>query len=262
MPGFTSTSASSLSGGHDLRGRDQLPPPCRTPQKQAQRPRGWRSAMATLSLVRQAAVPSPKGMHILRSVASNWVRYAFSVGLAFFLAPYVVWHLGGTGYGVWSLVVSLTGYLGLFDLGVRGAVTRYVARFHAQTDHTRANEVASAAMAIFLTTGGVAILVSGVLAIFVLGRLNLPIEYLPEARIVLLLVGSSVAVSLADGVYGGLLIALQRFDLSNAIEIAGSGLRAVAIVAALSHGFGLITLASIHLGYALIRLLANFLLAH
>ena len=218
--------------------------------------------MATLTLVRHAVVPAPKKTHILRSVASNWVRYVFSVGLAFFLAPYVVSHLGGAGYGVWSLVVSLTGYLGLFDLGVRGAVTRYVARFHAQADHNRSNEVASAAMAIFLTTGVVAVVVSAVLAIFVLGRLNLPFEYLPAARIVLLLIGSSVAVSLVDGVYGGLLIALQRFDLSNAIEIASTGLRAVAIIAALSHGFGLITLASIHLGYALLRLLANFLLAH
>src|SRR4029077_14087750 len=131
--------------------------------------------MATLTLVRQAVVPSPKRPHILRSVASNWVRYAFSVGLAFFLAPYVVSHLGGAGYGVWSLVVSLTGYLGLFDLGVRGAVTRFVARFHAQADHNQSNEVASAAMAIFLTTGLVAILVSGLLAIFVLGRMNLPL---------------------------------------------------------------------------------------
>lgn len=218
--------------------------------------------MATLAVERHSAVVAPRRVHILRSIASNWGRYVFSVGLAFFLAPYVVWHLGNAGYGVWSLVVSLTGYLGLFDLGVRGAVTRYVARFHAQADHSRSSEVASAAMAIFLATGMAAVFVSGLLAVLVLGRMNLPTQYQFSARLVLLLIGSSVAVSLVDGVYGGLLIALQRFDLSNAVEIANSGLRAVAIVTALSHGLGLITLACIHLCFGLTRLLANFLLAH
>jgi O-antigen/teichoic acid export membrane protein len=218
--------------------------------------------MATLIEDQPAVAAASKGSPILRSVASNWGRYAFSVCLAFFLAPYVVWHLGNSAYGVWSLVVSITGYLGLFDLGVRGAVTRYVARFHAQADHGKSSEVASAAMAIFLATGAVAVMVSGLLAVLVLGRLNLPPQFLYSARVVVLLIGCSVAVSLLDGVYGGLLIALQRFDLSNAVEIANSGLRAAAIVAALSHGFGLIALASLHLGFAVMRLLADFLLAH
>ncbi len=218
--------------------------------------------MATLVRERLTVIAAPKASHILRSAASNWGRYAFSAGLAFFLAPYVVWHLGNSAYGVWCLIVSLTGYLGLFDLGVRGAVTRYVARFHAQADHNRSSEVSSAAMAIFLTTGMVVIVVSALLAAIVLGRMNLPAQYQPAARIVILLIGGSVAISLIDGVYGGLLIALQRFDISNTVEIANSGLRAVAIVAALSHGFGLITLACIHLCFAVLRLLADFLLAH
>jgi O-antigen/teichoic acid export membrane protein len=218
--------------------------------------------MATLTEERHVVVAVPKQPQLLRSIVSNWGRYVFSVGLSFFLAPYVVWHLGNAGYGVWSLIVSLTGYLGLLDLGVRGAVTRYVARFHAQADHNKSSQLASAAMAIFLTTGVAAIAVSVLLATLVLDRMNLPPQYQFAGRSVLILIGGSIAVSLVDGVYGGILVALQRFDLSNAVEIANSGLRAVAIVAALSHGFGLIALASIHLCFALTRLMANCLLAH
>src|SRR5258708_17822696 len=108
--------------------------------------------MATLVRERLTVIAAPKASHILRSAASNWGRYAFSAGLAFFLAPYVVWHLGNSAYGVWCLIVSLTGYLGLFDLGLRGAVTRYVARFHAQSTHNSCTEVSSSAMALFLST--------------------------------------------------------------------------------------------------------------
>src|SRR5690348_355222 len=171
----------------------------------------------TTETVTSSAVASAvtKRSSVVRNVLSNWSGYIFSVVVSFFLAPYVVNHLGTTAYGVWSLVISLTGYLGLLDLGVRGAVTRYVARFHAQADHQRSSQVASAAMAIFGGSGLATMSVSLLLAISVVGRMNIPAEYLPAARSVLVLTGISIAVSLINGVYGGMLIALQRFDLSN-----------------------------------------------
>ena len=208
----------------------------------------------------QAPATVTKRSRLVRNVLSNWSGYIFSVAVSFFLAPYVVNHLGTVGYGVWSLVISLTGYLGLLDLGVRGAVTRYVARFHAQADHQRSSQVASAAMAIFSGTGIATIGVSALLATAVVGRMNIPAQYLPAARLVLLLTGVSIAVSLVNGVYGGMLVALQRFDLSNGIEVVTAGLRAAAIVVALYQGFGLVTLACIQVGFTVARLGANLVL--
>jgi O-antigen/teichoic acid export membrane protein len=51
------------------------------------------------------------------------------------------------------LLVSLVGYLGLLDLGVRGAVTRYVARFHRVGQHESAGRLASTALAVFSVAG-------------------------------------------------------------------------------------------------------------
>src|SRR5258705_2635918 len=73
--------------------------------------------MATLVRERLTVITAPKASHVLRGAASNWGRYAFSAGLAFFLAPYVVWHLGNSAYGVWCLIVSLTGLSGSVRLG-------------------------------------------------------------------------------------------------------------------------------------------------
>src|SRR5256714_367505 len=213
-------------------------------------PPQYAAALPENSSEREASASTgiPRRSSIVRNVLSNWSGYIFSVVVGFFLSPYVVNHLGTVGYGVWSLVISLTGYLGLLDLGVRGAVTRYVARFYAQGDHQRSSEVASAAMAIFAGTGIVTIGVSALLATAVVGRMNIPAQYMAAARLVLVLTGISIAVSLVNGVYGGMLIALQRFDLSNGIEVVTAGLRAVAIVLALYQGLGLVTLASIQVG--------------
>src|SRR5271170_2476741 len=118
---------------------------------------------------------APQGApRAVRNVVSNWGAYVISMGVNFFVSPYVVGHLGNVGYGVWTLILSLTGYLGLLDLGVRGAVTRYVAKFHTETDHGKASNLASSAMVIFATAGLAAILVSFLLAAFVVQRMKIP----------------------------------------------------------------------------------------
>ncbi len=131
----------------------------------------------------------PKPSRLVHNVISNWSAYFGALAVSFFLSPYLVSHLGNAGYGVWTLLLSLTGYLGLLDLGVRGAVTRYLAKFHAADDHRKAGEVASSALAIFGTSGLVAISISLVFAFLVVNNLRIPPQYLSAARIVVLLTG-------------------------------------------------------------------------
>src|SRR6476646_5335545 len=176
---------------------------------------------------RQVSPKSPlKKAGIVRNVLSNWGAYVLAMAVNFFVSPYVIHHLGDTGYGVWTVILSLTGYLGLLDLGVRGAVTRYVAKFHAQEDHDRASNLASSAIVIFATAGLIALLASALFAAVVVDRMKIPVAYLGSARIVLLLTGLSIAISLVNGVYGGILVGLQRFDVTNSIEISLNLVRA------------------------------------
>ncbi len=192
----------------------------------------------------------PSVSSALRNVLSNWAGFLFASLVAFFLSPFVVRHLGNSAYGLWVLVGSLTGYLGLLDLGVRGAVTRYVAKFYAQANHKEASRVVSAALLIFFAAGVLAIAVSLSVAIFVVSLFHIPEAYETTARLVLFLLGFNVAVSLISGVFGGVLVGLQRFDLSNAIEMVSTAFRTAAIVLVLSRGKGLVALALVHLAFA------------
>jgi O-antigen/teichoic acid export membrane protein len=218
----------------------------------------------TLALpgLQEPSISRSHGSRLARNILSNWTCYIFSMAVNFFVAPYVVRHLGNERYGVWTIVLSLTGYLGLLDLGVRGAVTRYTARYHAQSDHTRTNETTSAAMATFLLTSLIALLVSIVFAVFVVQRLNMPPQNIFAARVVLLVTGVNICVSLVNGVYGGVLVGLQRFDLTNGIEIVNSAARAATIVLVLHFGLGIITLAFIQLIFTTTRFFANYHYAH
>jgi O-antigen/teichoic acid export membrane protein len=197
----------------------------------------------------------------VRSVLSNWTTYFLSGAVSFFLSPFIVRHLGNSAYGVWVLLVSMTGYLGFLDLGIRGAVTRYVAKFHSEREHERSSHTVSSACGLFLTAGAIAVVAALIFSLFAVPHFKIPSAYLKAAQLVVLLAGLNVAISLISGVFGGVIVGLQRFDLLSSIAIGGIVLRAIAILIALGHGKGLVTLSLIQLGGTVCELLLGFVLA-
>ncbi len=181
---------------------------------------------------------------IIRGAFSNWVSYAVTFLVAFFLSPFIVHHLGNVAYGVWVLVVSLISYLGLLDLGLRGAVTRYVAQHHAQNDHIESSRVVFGALWIrFWISCGILAL-STILAFGLPKILEIPVELVLPARWALLLIGANLAMTLSFGVFGAVLAALHRFDLLSAVSIGQSLGRAAGAVILLRAGHGIVALAS------------------
>ena len=194
---------------------------------------------------------------LVRSIVSNWVTFLFSAAVNFVVSPIVVRSLGETQYGAWALLISMVGYLGLLDLGVRSAVTRYVARFHVSGDHVAAGKLYSSALRIFAVGGVAAVLLSVGMAMVLDRVFNIPAELVSAARIVAVISGVSVAVALVSGVFGGVIIGLERFDYYNGTEIVIGGIRALAVVAVLKSGHGLVALAIVQLAATLARATTN-----
>ena len=194
----------------------------------------------------------------VRSVLWNWSNFAFGVAITFLQAPFIVRQLGDTNYGIWVLVGSLVGYLGLLDFGVRSAVTRYVARLHTVRSDAESSRLVSTALSMFGGLGVAALLLSGVFAALIGHRFHIPPSELETARVVVLLGGLTMASSLVSGAFGGVVVGLQRFEVGGKLEIVLGGLRAMAIWLVLRDGGGIAGLALIQL---LISSLRTFALA-
>jgi len=184
---------------------------------------------------------------LLRNVITNWAASFSSLLIAFFLSPFVVHHLGALAYGVWILIMSVTGYLGLLDLGIRGTVTRYIAKFHTQAKHEEASRLVSTALVIFTLLGVLAFGTCAVIASIAPRLFHVPESSKPSFQAVLILAGATIACTLISNVFGAIVVGLQRFEVANAIDVSSNIVRAFAILLALSHGKGLIALAIIHL---------------
>ncbi len=195
---------------------------------------------------------------LIRNVVTNWGAFGFSAIVNFVLSPFIVRSLGATAYGAFVLANSLVGYLGLLDLGVRGAVTRYVARFHSAGQHDEASQLTAAALRVFGLAAIAAVLLSVVLAVEVNRFSHVPQGVTTAIRIVALIGGINIAVALIDGVLGGVIVGLQRFDYANGIEVSIAAVRALAVVTALNFGKGIVALALLHLGSSLARLIIDY----
>src|SRR2546427_1486030 len=184
-----------------------------------------------------------KGHGIGRSVALNWIALVVSIGVAFFLSPFVVHRLGNVAYGIWTLVNSMIAYMGLLDLGMRGAVTRFVSRYHSQDEHLQSSRAVSAAFWLRAGIGLIVVTCALVLPSIAISMFHISGEMQMATRWTFGVAGISFAVTLAFGVFGGVLAALQRFDLLSGVGIVQTALRAAGVVWLLKSGHGIVSLA-------------------
>ncbi len=180
---------------------------------------------------------------ILKNVGSSWSALATNVAVGIFLSPFILHRLGDAAFGVWVLIFSVTGYYGLFDLGIRSSIVRYVSKYTATGDREKLAQFVNTALFTYTSIGAVSMVLTALLSSYVERVFKVPPEMHSQARLLLLMVGASVSVGFPLGVAGGMLEGLQRFYILNWTSIGVTLARAALIVYFLNRGYGLITLA-------------------
>lgn len=211
-------------------------------------PTEQKSAPPAGQVVRQAATsPEDAKSRIARSLFSNWAGMGANVLVGFLLAPFVVHRLGDTAYGIWALVLQLTGYMGVFTVGMRSALVRFVARFSTEHDQPSMNRLLSMTLTVYSGFAFVSIALGAALAVYALPHMQIPLAMRRESQIVLILAAITLGAGFPLGMFQAVLSGLSRFDLTNGVNIVTLLLRTALVVALLLEGYGLVALAVVHL---------------
>ena len=180
---------------------------------------------------------------ILKNVGSSWSALAINVIVGIFLSPFILHRLGDAAFGIWVLIFSITGYYGLFDLGIRSSIIRYVSKYTATDDREKLTGFVNTAIFSYSCIGIVSMVLTTALSSSVERVFKIPPEMHSQARLLLLMVGASVSLGFPLGVFGGMLEGLQRFYILNWTSIGATLVRAALIVYFLNRGYGLLTVA-------------------
>ena len=128
---------------------------------------------------------------VLRNVGSNWVGLGVTVAVGFFLSPFILHTLGNDAFGLWVLVFSITGYYGLFDLGIRSSIIKYVAKYAAIRDYDGLARLVNTSLCSYSGVAAVLLVITGVGAWYVDSIFRVPPAFLQTARLLFVMVGAS-----------------------------------------------------------------------
>src|SRR5229473_1519088 len=193
---------------------------------------------------------------ILRAVATSWLAVLANAAVGFLLTPYVLHHIGDVEFGLYTLVTSLTGYYGLFDLGVRSAVLRFVSRALALNDRDEVNRVIATAFYFYWAICTLAILATSLAMPWMPHVFGVSGHTARAFQYLFLLAGIVQGLTFPLNVFAGSLDASGRFDQVYAVQILSLALRVVVVIAVIRAGgqlfaVGAVVLASIFLAYVL-----------
>lgn len=190
---------------------------------------------------------------LFRNIFSGWIALVAEIIVAFVLTPYIIIKLGAATYGIWSLMISIIGYLGLIDIGIRGSVGRYINHYLALKDRRAVSEVVGTSTIILSTLSilaGIAafILAENFFAIFP----KTPPELTGEIRFALPLLALGLWLSFVSSILGNLLAAKEALYLTNGFSLITLLVRSVAIYFVLDAGHGIHSLVLVTLGASLL----------
>jgi O-antigen/teichoic acid export membrane protein len=161
---------------------------------------------------------------LLRNIGSNWALLILNVGATYVMTPFIIHRLGNDGYGTWTLITAIAGYIGLLALGVPMASVRYLAQHLARGDMRQVNKTIGSCAALYLVVGTAAMIVAGAL-IGTLGSFRIPAGLETQAHVTF----AVMAIYLAGGFVGllpeGIMVAHHDFVLRNAVRILALLLR-------------------------------------
>jgi len=177
---------------------------------------------------------------LVRNISSNLSGYSLNLVVGLLLSPFVVSSLGDGFFGVWTLIRSLTGYYGVLDFGLLGAVSHYVTRYITKSDVQGVNRTISTAMGIL---AGVALVATFFTLIFSFSSQQWFSErgfHSTDLQWALVITGLSVSLNLPLVLFRAIPYSLQRLDILNMVGIGTKLLEAGLTVLVLNAGYGIL----------------------
>ena len=187
------------------------------------------------------------------------VRVLLSMLVSLVLPPFLVHRMAPAEYSAWVLILQLSGYVYMLDLGMQAAIGKFVAEYDAKSDREASHHLISTSFTILsaaaaIGSAAVAVMVWSVPQLFH----QMPATLVPQVRIALLAVGLSTAVTLPFGVFLSVFTGLQQYVFPTIIATVSRVGTAVALVAILLMHGGLVPLAMAFGGFNLATAATQF----
>ncbi len=173
--------------------------------------------------------------------------------------PIMMRQLGQAEYGLYSLMLSIAGYLSIFDLGLGNAVVVFTAKYRAMGD-TMAEKQLQGLLSRIFNFIGIAVLILGsliTLALPILFSASLSPEEIEKGRILMLIHTANMGLTMMFTVYTNIIAAYEKYVFAKVLTIVKTLLGPAVMLPLLFLGARSITLSAILAAVNILCLLFN-----
>lgn len=175
---------------------------------------------------------------IVRNTLWNYIGFAVNLATNVLLFPMAVARMGDAATGVWLLIGSVSGYMGLLQLGLAPAMAQFAAAHIATRDDAALSRTVSTALVLVTALGSLALLALPAVP-WLLRAFSVPDALAPEAATAFTLGIVGVPMQMPGHVFNAVLGASQRQDRSTQVWMVSLLGKLVGIAALLAAGYGL-----------------------
>lgn len=184
---------------------------------------------------------------MLVNTGSNISVLLVKLAITFIMTPVFVYNMGKHDYGIWEIITAVIGYMGMLDLGLRPAITRFSAKYHAEKLQEELQTLYSTSWAFMGFIGFVIFLLFIGWALLWPEKLSANGESESKYIILLVIIGARLLFTFPGFVAESFLEGFQKYSLKNNITIVSSIIGATLVYANISTSNGIIVLASVNI---------------
>ncbi len=168
-------------------------------------------------------------------VILRYIQMISNVVIKFVYTPFLLRALGQNEYGLFSLTMSIVGYLAILDLGFGSTVTRFTVKYRSEGDNQKLYQLYSTLSVIYILIGLLAMLICFFLSISadsLFGRTMTDVE-VGKLRIMILLCGVNLLFTFPLQIAGSVLVAYEKFIVKNGVTLLFTFVQPIVMVALL-----------------------------
>ena len=186
--------------------------------------------------------PVTTSRKLIHNTLFNVITLFATALIGFLLIRFFLSKLGESQYGIWIIVGSIFRYRGMLSLGLNSSINRLVPVYLAQEDSNGIKKTISTSLFFLIILSVFLFIISIVISINIERWFAIEAEFIKSAKITILIIGLSFAVSMPLQLYSAVLSGLQRYDIINFARLIPILIRTILLVIFLSSGFGLVAM--------------------
>lgn len=198
---------------------------------------------------------------LIRNTVSSGVASFVTMGINFFLTPYMIIKLGVVEYGLIGMasIFMIGGYVSLVEMGFQSSISKYVAEYNVRNDSVKITEIVFTLFAIFFCIG-LFMMLAGILlsGVFVNGVLKIPEGYHLSLKTALMVVSSSYLFQFPNFIVVGFLQGMQRYDILRTRQVLITVIYSLGVVLMLLYGCRYVTVIAFQTFMMLVQFSLNF----